>query len=194
MKIFIVDGPWGNITKLCEFYSKFGTAIKVSTYKEICDDGVLVIPGVGNYSEVLEYLKKEFPSQFITEWLMHSKTIAICSGMQVFGIGSEEGVGDGFGFIPAYFRRLSKMHLGWCSVDGKMYFGKKYYFAHNFAAVNFEPSALQKFDIAYSYAPSGEKFLSSINNSKLLLTQFHPELSHMDGQSLVESFLHADSS
>ena len=194
MKIFIVDGPWGNITKLCEFYSKFGTVIKVSTYKEIFDDGVLVIPGVGNYSEVLEYLRKEFPLQFITEWLKHSKMIAICSGMQVFGIGSQEGAGDGFGLIPVHFRRLSKLHLGWCSVDGKISFEKKYYFAHNFAAINFNSNILQKFDLAYSYAPSGEKFLSSLRNSKMLMTQFHPELSHMNGQSLVENFLNAYSS
>jgi len=112
--------------------------------------------------------------------------------MQVLCDSSEEGPGEGLGFIPARVRRLGHPrlpHIGWNSVrhGGKGIFEgvdpeARFYFVHSYAPPEGSPFAAASADY-------GGRFAAAASRANVWAVQFHPEKSSAVGHRVVENFV-----
>jgi glutamine amidotransferase len=189
MKFYIIDCGWGNIKKLSEFFNTFGEIILISSYKELRGNGTIVIPGVGNYNEVVKQLEHKFPISCLKNWIVHSRIIGICSGMQALGISSEEGDRKGLELLPLNFERLQKLNLGWNAIEIENRVKTNFYFAHRFGLLAKKPLSEYPRSFRFCQIENDKSVLAMIKSKNILLTQFHPELSHDSGKALIRQFL-----
>jgi glutamine amidotransferase len=154
----------------------------------------VILPGVGAFDDYIARLK----DSGIFEVLMnfHSRDIyllGICIGMHVLADTSDEGSLKGLGLISGNVERLDNLlnlpHMGWNSVASKnsIFDGadlnKGYYFLHNY---HFVPSS-DKSSIAVT--DYGKEINCVVNDKKVYGVQFHPEKSHLNGETLFRNFL-----
>lgn len=195
------DKP-GNIGSLVNLLKNINSknnnkfSINVSKKKEIIKKSdILILPGVGQFDEVMSFLNKNKLVNTLKEHSKKNIVIGVCIGMQVLFDSSEEGNLPGLGFIKGSVRKIKDKKvpiIGW----------KKTLISNNDKLVE------QKFDETYLYyvhsyrvLPYDKKniLMSSVNNNNTITAlikhgnfigfQFHPELSSNSGFNILESIL-----
>jgi glutamine amidotransferase len=120
--------------------------------------------------------------------------LGICLGMQLFFDGSDEGEGEGIGFIPGRVRRLDAPvvpHMGWNDVQdaGDPLFaglggGLPAYYAHSYRC---DP---QDEGVVVGWTEyGGERIAAAVRRERTWGVQFHPEKSSRPGLRLLANFL-----
>ena len=199
MSIGIINYSLGNIGSVKSALDFYNYDVSVITDpKEIDNVDLIVLAGVGNYATASERLKKfRFWDQLDEEVRCNGKPVlGICLGMQMFADqGFEDGVHNGFGWIPGNVIRMEGDHLrvphiGWnqvTSTDNPLFAGvlnNYFYFMHSYHFVPKEKSAILATTDYF-----GLRFVSAVRKKNIVGVQFHPEKSQGDGLRILKNFV-----
>lgn len=158
--------------------------------------GVLIFPGVGNWSFATKRLEETRFKDAILEHVGHGNgLIGICLGMQLLGLSSAEGFGPGLGLIDFEVENLSfggiRTSIGWeypllveedwlGTVDSQ-----RYYFVHSFGVRSIGASWERMV-----YQPGSSRIVAALQKNKVIGFQFHPERSLQPGIDLLTRAVH----
>jgi len=201
--ISIVNYKMGNIRSVQNALDYIGFRSRViSTPEAVAESDVLILPGVGSFRKAMENIRGMGLYDALQERVMLKKVpiLGICLGMQLLSHNSDEdGMTEGFGWIPGAVRRLSEKqlsvkvpHIGFNTVffearthglfDG-LGPSADFYFVHSYAMVCERPE-----NHAASWVTYGEPFVASVQNGNVYGTQFHPEKSQSNGLTVLNNF------
>lgn len=208
--VTIVDYGIGNLFNL-------ERAIKHLTGKSpvITDDTELIakaekviLPGVGAFGDGMDNLRKRGLMDILRERGKNDRPLlGICLGMQLllsrsFEFGEHEGLDIIPGNVVHMFEKEQDKtspvpHIGWAPLetDGGRYAwdqtefqnikeNSSVYFVHTFVA---EPEDQSDILSVTTYGP--RQFVSAVRRGNVCGCQFHPELSGVDGLSILKTFL-----
>ncbi len=200
--ITIIDYGVGNIFAFQNVYKRLNIPTKIArTVKDLESVERLVLPGVGSFDYAMTQLNNSGMRERLDQLVIGEKkpVIGICVGMQMMANGSDEGEMDGLRWINADVRKFDERsikhitklpHMGWNDVkprDGHPLFkglenDAIFYFLHSFYF-----SCNQKED-SIAESDYGVKFTSAVNHKNIYGIQFHPEKSHLYGETLLHNF------
>jgi glutamine amidotransferase len=185
-------------------FRKLGVSAALSTDADtIMNADRVVLPGVGSFTRGAQRLQETGTIAPLTEFVRSKgrPLLGICLGMQLLSRRSEEGAGEGLGFIAADTvrlgvpegTRLKIPHMGWNTVKasrahplfGGMSEDAKFYFVHSYHVVCDSP------EVALGHTEYGSDFVSILASENITGVQFHPEKSHRFGMRLLENFAHS---
>ena len=210
--IGIIDMETNNINCFIKILNKFNYKYKIITkYNDYNDEiNKLIIPGIGNYNNCMNYLKNNDLDKVI---FLHNnnnkKILGICIGMQIFTeYGTEECYTMGLNILQNTKTDLLNTkyilpNIGWNTIytydkniDDDNFIKNinllcDFYFVHSYNIIfnnikNYIEN--ERYKIYYSQYYDIE-FIALIKTDNLLLTQFHPEKSGINGINFIKNFL-----
>ncbi len=201
-RLLILDYGMGNIFSIEKKIKFLGYRPIISNTKEdILNADKIILPGVGHFSNAMEYLKKLDLIQALNEKVLVKKTpvLGICLGMQLMALYSEEGKSNGLGWIDATVKKFSitdKLNfkvpqMGWniISINKKSDLMRdipdksELYFIHSFYM-----ECNNKEDILNTTSYETE-FVSAIQKDNIFGVQYHPEKSYEIGEKIFKNFI-----
>lgn len=203
MSLIIVDYGLGNLNSVGNMILKLGFKCSISSDpKKIMTASKLILPGVGSFDSGIKNLNR-LELYDVLENKVEKEGIpilGICLGAQLMLNRSDEGVLNGFGWIPgnvksfqSEFKKNKIEHpipsMGWRSVRQKkksnLLFieNSRFYFVHSY----FFDLKDRGFTILESNY--GINFTSCFQKNNIFGVQFHPEKSHKYGFFMLKSFL-----
>ncbi len=199
IKPLIIDVKSGNILSLKNILSNINNDVVISNNEdEIKNCTHIFLPGVGNYSNVMEKLKKMINISFLKDQITNKKKpiLGICVGMQIMSTsGEENGEHRGLGLIDGIVKKIETKkilpHVGWNSIkilnNDKIFEGipdeTDFYFTHSYY---FNLTNRQNELAVTSY---GINFPSIVKSGNIYGVQFHPEKSQGAGIKFIKNFL-----
>ena len=202
-RINVVDLQTGNIGSVIKMLNRIGADPKVVQSANELEPGVPVIfPGVGHYTQASSALDASGLREPLDDAFRSGRPfLGICLGAQLMGTGSEEGAGQGLGWLPTRVRRfppqdtsgrpLRVPHMAWQPFapapgalpfdvpPGRMYFAHSYYI---------DPTPLGS-EVACASEFGGVRFVSVARVGNAVGAQFHPEKSHIFGMSFLRGWI-----
>ena len=169
--------------------------VKVSNEKNLinsCD--ILVLPGVGTFPKVMNYIKRKNLSKQILKRYNNNKLIlGICIGMQIFCEHSyEQKKTKGLGVFKSVAKKINKnrSHIGWNKINkfNNNKFGlnnKFFYFNHSYF-LDFKKN--EEKTILY-FSTHGKKIPAIISKKKFFGVAFHPEKSQENGEFFFKKII-----
>ena len=199
--ICIINHGLGNfysVQSACE-YLGFKTVL-TNSEKAIVDPEKIIIPGVGNFGEAMNNLKKLKLVDTLNKEvkIKKKKILGICLGCQLILESSEESPNiKGFGWIKGYCKQFPDKrenpspHVGWNDVifkkkaisdfseinEIKMYFNHSYY------------PVLENREFILSETEYSVRFTSIFRKENIFGVQPHPEKSQKNGLNFLKYFL-----
>lgn len=199
--IGVLDYGIGNIGSILNMIRKIGAeGASVTTADALCACDRLILPGVGKFDTGMALLNASGMRRALDSAVQTGvPLLGICLGMQMLGKASEEGPGDGLGYLPFTLKRfdaqahpdLKVPHMGWDYVtltqpDAPIVQGleeePRFYFVHSYHAVCDDPGDML---MTCRY---GCDFAAAVHRGNVWGTQFHPEKSHRFGMCLIRNF------
>jgi len=193
-EVVLIRTGTANLASVAAAFHRAGCEVRISEKpSEAAEAGRLVLPGVGSFGAVAEQIDTLGLRSTLADRIREGRpTLAICLGLQILAEASEESPGaTGLGVIPTTATALSegvrKPQLGWnhvmvgdtCRIlrDGAAYFANSY-------KIDAVPDGWSG-----ALTDHGGSFVAAIERGAVLACQFHPELSGVWGQDLVERWL-----
>jgi glutamine amidotransferase len=189
--IAIVKYNAGNTTSVKNAIERLGFSCVVTDDAAILKKAEkVIIPGVGEASSAMNYLKEKGLDEVIKNLTQH--VLGICLGQQLLCQFSEEGNTKCLGIFEATIKKfqpqLKVPHMGWnniSSLDSELYNGispdENFYFVHSYyAEISKETTAVCDYIVPFS---------ASMQKDNFYATQFHPEKSASIGEKLLLNFL-----
>lgn len=199
--IAIVDYGVGNLFSLASSVKSLGAEVRVTNKAEDLRQAThILLPGVGAFADAAAKLNATGLVPVLREETRHTPLLGICLGMQMLGRRSEEGPGEGLGYLPFDLKRfrlqdqpeLKVPHMGWDYVTVErpqdplvagLEAEPRFYFVHSYHAVCDDPAdVLMTCDYGYP-------FPAAVGRGSVWGTQFHPEKSHRFGMCLIRNFV-----
>lgn len=200
--ISIIDYGVANLGSMLNMLGKIGTRAElISTPEQVRLAEKIILPGVGAFDHGMSVLNERGLVQPLKDKANEAKIpiLGVCLGMQMLGLGSEEGQLNGLGLIDAYCRRFSFSreceqkvpHMGWSKLtpykhESKLLEGlepnARFYFVHSYHLV-----CANRMDVLAS-ASHGIEFTAMVERGNVFGAQFHPEKSHRFGMALLRKF------
>jgi len=153
----------------------------------------VVLPGVGALAAAMKQLEADGLTDSLRQRVTGGRpTLAICLGLQLLGTTSEESPGSrGLGLLDVAVKRFPEgvtvPQMGWNQVAPEAacrYVQPGYaYFANSFRL----PLAPEGWPAAWT--DHGGPFVAAMEKGDVLACQFHPELSGLWGQDLLQSWI-----
>ncbi len=204
-KITIIDYGTSNLKSINAAFNYLGYSTLITNdKKKILDSDLLVLPGVGSFPVVMQYLTKHCLDIPIKEHIKKNKPfLGICLGMQVlFEYSYEFKKTNGLSVLKGEVNNLMDMNssknilipnTGWTALKRNNLFNQKnlitisknmnFFFTHSFFV---KPKNKR---IISSYISFGkEQICSSVQYKNIFGMQFHPEKSGNKGLNLLEKF------
>jgi glutamine amidotransferase len=181
----------GNIKSVENAINKLGFNAKVTNDKdEILNSEKLIIPGVGEASSAMKYLKENNLDNFIKE--LKIPVLGICLGLQIMCKFSEEGNTNCLNIFDSIVKKfpadLIVPHVGWNSLNtlkGELFENlselDNFYFVHSYYA-EISNNAIGICDYILPFS-------AALNKANFWATQFHPEKSSDAGSRVLNNFL-----
>lgn len=203
--IVILDCRMGNPGSVRSMCNRLGIPSMLSRDPAVIADArKLILPGVGHFSRCVEQIDALGLRGLLARKVIEERTpiLGICMGMQVMTQGSEEGPGEGLGWIPGFTRRIrvdaepsgrtpKVPHIGWAYVDRAKAHplveglpeDPRYYFVHTYAV-----ECADAADVLLRSHYGGHAFVSAFARGNVAGVQFHVEKSHLYGMRMLSSF------
>ncbi|WP_185883085.1 imidazole glycerol phosphate synthase subunit HisH [Blattabacterium cuenoti] len=194
MKIVIIKYPTGNIQSVLFSLERIGIQAIVTNSKESIQNAEKVIlPGVGEASFAMKYLKKKKLDVLLSE--LKKPVLGICLGMHLLCQYSEESHTTCIGVFNIKVRKFKseyKEHkipqIGWNTIHnlrGPLFQqipnGSYQYFVHGYY-VPLVKCTIAKTEYITSYS-------SALQKDNFYAVQFHPEKSSFIGHKILENFI-----
>ena len=191
IKVAVVDNEFGTAINLLRMFNYLGHEARLeSDSSKLGGYSHLILPGVGSFSDGARRLESSGFSEAIKDFARSGKPIlGVCLGMQLLGVGSSEGPGEGlalleFSTTPVIKSGVQRPHIGWNSVDWVC--GDKprsyFYFNHSFCVPEHNASA-----VGHSFCE--RTFASAVREGNIMGVQFHPEKSHRFGFEFIHYYV-----
>jgi glutamine amidotransferase len=199
--ITILDYGLGNIGSLNNMLKRLNQNVIITSKPEhILNSKKLIIPGVGSFDKAISNINNVIGlREALNVKALNDKIpiLGICLGMQLLTRKSEEGILNGFNWIPGEVKKFDSTkyfkvpHMGWNEVktnNKKLKIlenidkGSRFYFVHSYyVEVDNKEHSLFKttFNISFD---------SGIYRDNLYGVQFHPEKSHKFGMNILKNF------
>lgn len=189
----------GNVGSVYRTLKKLSCDIKIIKKPNDLDScSKIILPGVGSFQTAMKNLSQSKLDKKISTFYKSGKNIfAICLGMQILlNKSSEDNQFKGLNILPGDVikiktKKLPLPHIGWNKIicNNKKKFenllnNKFFYFAHSYTC-QIRKKKINKSFFKYE----NKKYISTLNNDNLYATQFHPELSGINGFKLLEYFV-----
>jgi len=199
-QVTVIDYGAGNLLSVTNALRQLGAQPSIAeSPDQIAGATHLVLPGVGSFGDCMRELdRRGFPAA-IRDWIAADRPfLGICLGYQLLFEGSDESPNvPGLGIFPGRVVHFASStlkipHMGWNSAmpthpEATVWAGlgpePYFYFVHSYFPVPADPALIA------TRTEYGEPFASSILQSQLLATQFHPEKSQTAGLTLLRNFL-----
>jgi len=202
VKVGLVDFGGGNLRSVENAVHALGVdPVIVSKPEQLEGVTHVILPGQGEFGDVMRQLEKRQLVATMREWLTAGKPyFGICVGYQILFEGSDEASDvQGLGLIKGKCVRFRETpgkkipQMGWNSAKTPQPpspfwkgLGEEpyFYFVHSYYPVPEDGSwtvSTTDFD--------GEEFAATVEKGKILACQFHPEKSQDAGLQLMRNFL-----
>ncbi len=189
----ILDYGVGNLYSIKHSLIRVGANPEIS-YEIRAPLDALILPGVGNFVAASKLLKR---LSHVLEELKETglPIMGICLGMQLFFESSEEGEGQGLGFLKGRIVRLPSNvkvpQIGWNVVEVKSYHEIVEGLSNEFWAYFVHSYYPQTKSTSTTIAETeyGIRFPSIVAEKNVVGTQFHPEKSSSAGFAILKNFL-----
>jgi len=196
--IGIIKYGAGNIFSVMACIKKIGKdCYFIEEGKDIEKAEYIILPGVGNFANGIEFLNKNGLTEKIKEKLKEGiPFLGICLGLQLLFEFSEEGNKRGMNILKGKVIKFKNInlkipHMGWNKLEilkgNRLLYGisenSYFYFAHSYYVLPEEN------DIIYGKTEYGIKFPSFIIKKNIVGVQFHPEKSGEKGLKFIKNFL-----
>jgi len=196
--IGIIKYGAGNIFSVMACIKKIGEdCYFIEEGKDIEKAEYIILPGVGNFANGIEFLNKNGLTEKIKEKLKEGiPFLGICLGLQLLFEFSEEGNKRGMNILKGKVIKFKNInlkipHMGWNKLEvlkgSRLLDGISenayFYFAHSYYVLPEEN------DIIYGKTEYGIKFPSLIIKKNIVGVQFHPEKSGEKGLKFIKNFL-----
>ena len=202
MRVGIVDTKFGSLYSIYKTIETLNDSVGlISDPKSLSNYDKLILPGTGNSSSIMKYLKdKGFYEEIIRFKNSGNHILGICVGMQIlFNTSGEGNKSNCFNFFDSNIISLHKStniktNIGWFrnSFEQSEHKLKKtlrpdpyFFFCHSYFA-DIEDKE-KKYMV--SNINNEINIASVVEKENLLGVQFHPEKSQLNGQKLIEYFL-----
>lgn len=197
--IAIIDYDIGNLAAVANMLRRIGVRAEMTASPDLVESASkIILPGNGSFDACVRNLKSSGLLPILEHKVMQQKTplLGICVGAQMLGMGSEEGIESGLGWIDMRVRRFPSSlgirvpHMGWNQVTPvtknylteQMATDARFYFVHSYyMEVNDKSDQL----LSSTY---GVEFASGVARDNICGVQFHPEKSHRFGKQLLTAF------
>ena len=202
MKVGLVDFGGGNLRSVENAVHALGVdPVIVSKPEQLEGVTHVILPGQGEFADVMGQLEKRKLAEPMRQWLAAGKPyFGICVGYQILFEGSDEAPGvRGLGLIKGKCVRFQEApakkipQMGWNSAKppqptSRFWKGlgeePYFYFVHSYYPVP-EDDSWQVSVTDYA----DEKFAATVEKGSILACQFHPEKSQDAGLQLMRNFL-----
>jgi imidazole glycerol phosphate synthase glutamine amidotransferase subunit len=200
--IVVIDYGAGNLKSVTKALDALGVKNKVSSKpKDIEKADKLILPGVGNFGDMMKSLKKKKLIEPIKNAIKNNKPyLGICLGLQALFESSEESPGvKGLGIFKGKVKRFKSKSLkipqiGWNSITVNQP-SKLFKFVKDNSYVYFVHSYYVKpkdMSIVLTTTDYGLGFVSAVCKGNICATQFHPEKSGKVGMQILANFVRAE--
>jgi len=199
----VVDLETGNIGSVLKMLVRIGVAPRVvRAASEVSGEVPVVLPGVGHFSRAAAALDASGMRRRLGE--LHAANLpflGICLGAQLMALRSEEGSGEGLGWLGTEIRRFPDVgtdgsrlrvpHMAWQPFrppDGALPFAVppgRMYFAHSYFI---DPAPIPGQSLCESEF-GGVRFCSVARSRHAIGAQFHPEKSHRFGMGFFSGWV-----
>lgn len=189
--IAIIDYNAGNISSVQNALNRLGYESIITRNKtDILKADKVILPGVGEASSAMNYLKEYSLDGFIKE--LKQPFLGICLGMQLMCTSSQEGNTDCLNIfntkVKLFPPKEKVPHMGWnnlTNLNGELFQKTKplddVYFVHSYYVdLCNDTSAQCHYIFPFSAALQKDNFYG---------TQFHPEKSADVGEQILKAFL-----
>lgn len=171
----------------------------ITDHSQLKKPSLIIIPGVGNFSNVMKNFKLKFDLEELKNEINEQKipVLGICVGMQIMGSFSEEGNCKGLGWMDFNVKKIdidqnefSLPHMGWGilkQVNKNAFFTKinqRFYFVHSYFCDVKDRSIILN-EVLYG----NTSIVSSFSYQNITGVQFHPEKSHKFGEEFFKNYL-----
>lgn len=197
--VCIIDYGLGNVGSLLNMCKRIGVEVILSSEETIINEAThLILPGVGTFDAGVKNLHERNLFEKLNKAIVENKKpiLGICLGAQLMLQSSEEGELQGLGWLRGEVKRfrtaLKVPHMGWNNLEinsnnilfqNLPEYPPRFYFVHSFHF------SLVHSKEAISYTEYDYKFESAFNKDNIFGVQFHPEKSHLFGQTMLKNFL-----
>jgi len=198
----VVDLGCGNIGSVVRMLTLVGASPEViDAPPGFLVDVPVILPGVGNFTHAARSLSGPWRTWLNRLHGVDTPILGICLGAQLMCTSSEEGGGEGLGWVDTRVCRFPGLdsrgnalrvpHMGWepfsppsgclpfAAPSGRMYYAHSYFMAP-------PENAAQA---PYQFEYGGLRFAAVIRSRQAIGVQFHPEKSHRHGMEFLRSWM-----
>ena len=200
--IHIVDYGLGNLQAFVNMYKRLGfESVRARAAVDLENATKIILPGVGAFDHAMALLAASGMRERLDDLVLTQRVpvLGICVGMQILANSSEEGAGQGLGWVPGRVcsfsgnpaaAALPMPHMGWndvISAAGSPLFkgleeDARFYFLHSYyLECSDSKNVLARADYGF-------QFDCAVQNGNVFGVQFHPEKSHHWGAALLKNF------
>ncbi len=182
-------------------FNKIGyQTIDIDRLNTVKEKDIVVIPGVGNFKNIMNQLQeKRLDQEFKEIAKSNVKILGICLGMQILFEHSDEGDEQGIGIFEGRVSNLSPKlrdtsaktpNIGWRPVlfnnidSMKKYDGNSFYFVHQYEVVP------KNDEIVFATINiEGREIVAGVGHGNVYGIQFHPEKSSKKGLAFLSTLM-----
>ena len=190
----VIETGLANIASVLAAIERCGLAARTTREpREVDRARFVVLPGVGAFGPGMQRLREDGLAEAITDRIAADRPLlAICLGLQLLGVESDESPGEiGLGIVPVGVRRIRagirSPHFGWNRVQpgpsSRFVRPGFAYFANSFCLERV-PAGWEA-----SMVDHGGPMVAAIERGSVLACQFHPELSGRWGLELMSRWI-----